>query len=238
MKEELMQSIAQQEPFLRDHLLYLAYAGSRSYGTETAASDVDLRGIAFAPWNMVLGLETYEQTILEVPDMVVYSLKKYMQLAIKGNPNILELLFIDRDDTLVLTTYGEELRENRQLFVTKKVFHSFGGYAIRNIRRLSERSAANYDGKDASHLIRLLQTGKELLTDGEMQVKRPNWQELLSIKRGEWPLDELLAYADKCFAEMEQAHERTRLPDEADREAIEALLIRLQTEFYAKHLKL
>ncbi|WP_134684183.1 nucleotidyltransferase domain-containing protein [Brevibacillus migulae] len=237
MNEQLLESIMQQEPFLQDHLLCLAYAGSRSYGTETAASDIDLRGIAFAPWHTVLGLDTYEQTMLKVPDMVVYALKKYVQLAMKGNPNILELLFIDREDTLVLTAYGEELRASRGLFVTKKVFHSFGGYAIRNIRKLSERSSSDYDGKDASHLIRLLQTGKELLAEGAMQVKRPNWQELLAIKRGEWPLDELLAYADKCFAEMEKAYERTRLQEQADREAIEALIIRMQTEFYGDHLK-
>lgn len=84
MNESMLEAVLRQAPDLRDRLCYLAYGGSRSYGTETNESDVDLRGIAFAPVEAVFGLETYEQTILDVPDTVVYALNKYLKLAVKG----------------------------------------------------------------------------------------------------------------------------------------------------------
>ncbi len=238
---DLHKAIVQAAPFLQTHLLYLAYAGSRSYGTATEDSDIDLRGIAFAPREAVFGLSVYEQTILDVPDVVVYSLRKYARLALKANPNILELLYVEPELVLVCNSWGSLLREQRALFLSRQVFHSFGGYAIHHLRRLAELAAGNqtgqqpaYDGKDASHLIRLLQTGTELLRSGHLHVRRSNWQELMAIKRGEWLLTDIVAYAEHLYREMEQAYRQTKLPERPDTAAIEALLIRCNEEFYCR----
>lgn len=230
---QLLSQLYQEAPFLEKHLLYLGYAGSRSYGTATAESDIDLRGIAFAPRETVFGLGTYEQTVLPEPDTVIYSLKKYVQLAAKANPNILELLFAERDQLLVCSSFGETLRERRQLFLSKRAFYSFGGYAIKNIRKLGGLDIS-YDTKDASHLIRLLQTGIELLETGAMEVKRPNHEELLAIKQGKWSLTELLAYAEELYSQLEWAFRKTDLPEQPDMAALERLVIGMNEAFYMR----
>ncbi|MDF2684721.1 MAG: hypothetical protein K0R47_5911, partial [Brevibacillus sp.] len=73
MSLTLMQSVWTQAPELRGHLCYLAFAGSHSYGTSTATSDVYLRVIAFAPLKAMFGMKSYQQTTLSEPDLVVYA---------------------------------------------------------------------------------------------------------------------------------------------------------------------
>jgi hypothetical protein len=67
---------------------------------------------------------------------------------------------------------------------------------------------------------------------GDLQVYRPNAEELSSIKRGEWRVERLLSYAEELFAEMTVAHERSGLPEDVDREAVQQLAIRLNRSFY------
>lgn len=233
MSQDFMQSVWKQAPELAGHLCYLAFAGSRSYGTSTASSDIDLRGIAFAPVEAVFGLQTYEQTILTEPDLVVYALNKYIRLAVKGNPNIVEMLYVEPKNIVYATEAGEELRAHRELFLSKRLYHSYGGYAIRNLRKLASEKEA-YDAKNAHHLIRLLQMGRELLETGELLVSRPNARELLAIKQGEWQAGDLLAYAEELFAQMTIAYESSSLPDEVDAKAVQQLAIRLNQAFYSK----
>ncbi|QRG66909.1 nucleotidyltransferase domain-containing protein [Brevibacillus choshinensis] len=231
MNQSQLQSVWEQAPELKGHLCYLVYAGSLSYGTNTASSDVDLRGIAFAPVEAVFGLERYEQTILTEPDLVVYALNKYIRLAMNGNPNIVEMLYVEPKHVVYAVAAGEELRERRELFLSKRLYHSYGGYAIRNLRKLASAGQA-YDAKDAHHLIRLLQMGRELLETGELLVARSNAEELMAIKRGEWRIDDLLAYAEELFAQMSKAYEVSPLPEEVDADAVQQLAIRLNREFY------
>lgn len=54
-----------------------------------------------------------------------------------------------------------------------------------------------YDTKHAMHLVRLMRMAEEILTTGEVLVKRPDAKELLDIRGGAWKLDELLKWAEE-----------------------------------------
>jgi len=136
-----MPTVWSQAPELRGHLCYLAYAGSRSYGTSSAASDVDLRGIAFAPVEAMFGLQSYEQTILSEPDLVVYALNKYIRLAVKGNPNIVEMLYVELQHVVYSTAPGDELRAHRELFSVRAA-----GSLLRRVRHSPRAQAGPCEG--------------------------------------------------------------------------------------------
>nr|WP_239565447.1 nucleotidyltransferase domain-containing protein [Brevibacillus fulvus] len=231
----MLEPLYQTAPFLRRHLISLVLAGSHGYGMATETSDIDLRGIAYPPPEAVFGLQTYEQTTLAEPDTVIYSLPKFVRLAMKGNPTLLEMLFAETEHWLICTEEGERLRAHRHLFLSKRVFYSFGGYAYKHLQKLSAQAdnpSASYHGKDASHLIRLLQCGIELLQEGALRVKRENAAELLSIRQGQWKLTDLLAYAQSLYDQLQAAHANTRLPDQPDSATIERLLMQMQMRFY------
>lgn len=85
-----------------------------------------------------------------------------------------------------------------------------------------------YDSKNAAHLVRLLRMCKEFMGTGELTVYRTvDAAELLDIKRGKWLLPDIKRYADELFAECRSARDNSILPAEPQREAVEALLVRI-----------
>lgn len=139
--------------------IYLARHGSHAYGTNLPESDVDLRGAAVPPRSHVTGFAyIFEQSeanpeptvVGAAPiDRVVYSLRKFMNLASDCNPNVLEVLFVEDSDIIESTEEGRILRENRELFLSKKVKHTFTGYAISQLKRI--KTHRNYLLNPPSH---------------------------------------------------------------------------------------
>lgn len=118
-------------------LIYRYYRGSQTYGTATIQSDWDEGGVYLEPINQVLGLglDFQDEISDNKHDKVWYSLKKYMNLLLSSNPNILESLFIDDKFVIYEHPIITEIKRRRQEFVTKECFNSFIGYAINQIRR-------------------------------------------------------------------------------------------------------
>lgn len=87
-----------------------------------------------------------------------------------------------------------------------------------------------YDSKNAAHCIRLLRMAKEFLLTGEMTVFRPDAEELLKIKRGEWRLGKVKTHAEELFAQVKEAKEKSPLREEPDRKGAQQLLVRILHE--------
>jgi predicted nucleotidyltransferase len=87
----------------------------------------------------------------------------------------------------------------------------------RNKKRAELEKKCGYDSKHASALIRLLKLGKEILLTGKVNVKRvDDREELLSIKRGDWKYEDLIAYADKLEKEVEESYHVSPLKSQPD----------------------
>src|SRR5712672_52686 len=106
-----------------------------------------------------------------------------------------------------------------------------GGYMGKKRRELVRR--VGYDAKNASHLIRLLRMGIEFLTEGTMHVERVDGPELLSIKRGEWPLEKVKAEAERLFQLAQEAYVRSPLPSEPNRDGAEKLTVEMVSEYHS-----
>jgi len=123
-------------------LLYLTMAGSHLYGLNTPESDLDLKGIAVAQRHYYTGFaHRFEQVERKAEkgfpcDLDIYNITKYFTLLTQGNPNVIELLFADESSILYQTIWGAQLRTNRDLFISKRLRHSFSGYAIAQLKRI------------------------------------------------------------------------------------------------------
>lgn len=90
----------------------------------------------------------------------------------------------------------------------------------------------NYDAKNMMHTFRLLEMAIEIGRDHAINVQRPNRDFLLSIKRGEFEYDDLLAMADKKQQEMESVFENSTLPDQPDITLINELAFEIRKGLY------
>ena len=116
--------------------IYETIVGSVAYGLNIEGkSDLDVKGVAIPNIKHILGLHPFEQHEITV-DYVIYSLQKFVKLAASANPTILETLFVSESDILYMHPLGIKLRDNRDLFLSTKVKHSFSGYAYSQILRL------------------------------------------------------------------------------------------------------
>lgn len=61
-------------------------------------------------------------------DLVLYSLRKFLRLAIKGNPTVLLPLYAPDSDLITVTPPGLELRSLRASFLSQLAVHRFLGY--------------------------------------------------------------------------------------------------------------
>jgi uncharacterized protein len=170
-------------------------------------------------------------------DLVMYSLRKYLRLATKGNPTALLPLFAQSDAVLVLTPLGEELRALAPAVVSQRAVRRFLGFMNSQRERLLGRGGApkrpelvarfGYDVKYASHALRLAYQGREVLRDGRLTLPMPAAEraEVLRVKSGGVP--ELADVLDRIAAVQAEIEERldagrTPLPAEPDLDAVSA----------------
>ncbi len=127
---------------LNTNIILLGVGGSHAYGTETASSDVDIRGIALNSKSDILGpTNGFEQFINNETDTVIYSLTKIIKLLTNCNPNVVELLGLKPEHYFYLSDIGKELLSNKHLFLSKKAMFTFGSYASSQLRRLDNKAA-------------------------------------------------------------------------------------------------
>ena len=170
-------------------------------------------------------------------DLVMYSLRKYLRLATKGNPTALLPLFAEADAVLVLTPLGEELRALAPAVVSQGTVRRFLGFMNSQRERLLGQGRApsraelvaryGYDVKHASYALRLAFQGREILREGRLTLPMPAAErdEVLRVKSGEVPeLSDVLDRIAAVQAEIEErlAAGRTPLPAEPDLDAVSA----------------
>lgn len=91
----------------------------------------------------------------------------------------------------------------------------------------------NYDAKNMMHTFRLLDMAEEILTSKTILVRRPNREELLNIRAGNREYDELIQEAEAKVEKIEQAFLHSTLPDEPNKDVIEAILVKIRTKLYS-----
>lgn len=116
--------------------------GSTLYGTRTSTSDTDKIGAFIADWEYYVGLKTVKivdsskqikdksnKNTSDSEDCSYYELREYIKLAMAGNPNIIETLFVDDKNINYINHLGKELLNNRHLFISKRIKARYLGYA-------------------------------------------------------------------------------------------------------------
>lgn len=128
-------------PRLGNRVILLGLGGSYAYGTNNENSDIDFRGITLNLPSDLLGLTQFEQYEDNDTDTVIYSFHKVVKLLLECNPNTIEMLGLEEEQYLIKTALGQELLDNRDLFLSKRAAKSFGGYASAQLRRLQNAIA-------------------------------------------------------------------------------------------------
>jgi hypothetical protein len=116
-------------------ILFKMIAGSKAYGTDIPTSDTDIRGVFILPQEDMYGLNYIEQVNDEKNDIVFYELKRFIELLMSNNPNILELIAAPEDCILYKHPIFDMLLAEKEKFITTRCKLTFGGYAQMQIKK-------------------------------------------------------------------------------------------------------
>jgi uncharacterized protein len=96
----------------------------------------------------------------------------------------------------------------------------------RNPARFALEEKYGYDTKHGYHLVRLMRMCREILTTGKVNVKRKDWEDLLEIRNGKWPLDRLKEFFIREELALQELYNTTFiLPRDPDSHKVDALCI-------------
>lgn len=159
----------QEDDRLKNRIILLTTGGSYAYGTNIATdehvSDFDLRGIYLNSPEEILTMDCHEKPVENHElDVTIYPLAQIVKLLINANPNTIELLGTKEEHLFIITEEGRMLRDNANLFLSKRAYASFGGYAIQQLRRLENALARdNYPQKEKEkHILGSIE--KQMMT--------------------------------------------------------------------------
>ncbi|WP_297537044.1 nucleotidyltransferase domain-containing protein [Amycolatopsis sp.] len=224
--------------------------GSGLHGTAVAGQDDrDEMGICVEPPEYVIGLRRFEQYIYRTQpegvrsgpgdlDLTVYSLRKWLRLALAGNPTVLLPLFVPDNEIVEITELGRELLDNADRIVSRQAGQRFLGYSrAQQQRMLGLRGASTnrpeliekygFDTKFAMHMVRLGVQGVELLETGRISlpVAEPWLTWLRDLRQGRHTKAEALEAATGLERKLEKLIDSSPLPVRPDTEWADSWLV-------------
>ena len=217
---------------LESLVIYRCVVGSRAYGLDHDDSDTDRRGIYLAPadlqWSLFGAPEQFEDNATQ---SCYWELQKFLIMALKANPNILECLYSPLVEKV--TPLGEELLALRGGFLSQMIFQTFNGYAMSQFKKIEQdlRNHGEVRWKHAMHLLRLLLTGAATLRESRVPVRVEAHRDcLLAVKRGEVPWPEVNAWRKELHRDFKCALAETKLPERPDYEAANRFLVKARRQ--------
>lgn len=230
-----------------DHTILRCQVGSGLHGTTLAGTDDrDEMGICVEPPEYVIGLQRFEQYIFRTAtertgdpnepsqpgdlDLTVYSLRKWLRLALAGNPTVLLPLFAPDHEIVAVTALGRELRNHTDMIISREAGHRFIGYLRQQRQRMLDGTVAKrvnrpelverygFDTKFAGHMVRLGLQGVELMETGWMTLPVPEpWRSwIVDLRQGRHTQQEALDVAGDLEQQLLRLVDTSDLPERPD----------------------
>jgi predicted nucleotidyltransferase len=250
LETKLMQEVVRSNFEKPESVIHLFIGGSELHGAKVGATDdLDIYGVFLDEPAVVLGLIPRKHFVWstasddrrngpEDVDLTLYSLRRWAQLAAKGNATALHFVFADL--TATSSEIWKLVQARRDLFISKESAAQFLGFAGNQLRRVTGEkgrgskgrrpeyeSVFGYDTKAAMHCLRLYLECIELMRFGTITLPRPEKEFLIEARSGAWTLERFLTEAASLRSEAEEAAEISTLPESVDLSAISDLLAKV-----------
>lgn len=244
--------------------IFYCEVGSGAHGiNEPGTDDTDIMGACIEPPAYVIGMQKFEQwehhTAWEREggranksgpgdvDYVFYSLRKFVRLAVKGNPSILVPLFVPDEEFRFASSEALELRRCRDLIISKQAGYRFLGYLrAQKSKLIGEKTPKTkrpeliekygYDTKFAGHAVRLGLQGLELMRKGKITLpmsQHAAWY-IKDLRKGKFRFENVIDYINIIERQLVSAIETTDLPEHPNYEWADKYLIWAYNEYWRR----
>lgn len=241
-------------------MIYVCQGGSFISGTNDDTSDLDLRAITLLNEDYQIGMNKFQHTKLVSGenninqyldlDIEIFSPQYFINEAYNGEIVPIEMLYVNPEFVLLQHELFKPLFDNRELFLSKSIVFKYSGFIKKNkhqiqtpIERLKRPDKIErirlfgYETKHAMKTIQLLRLCIEFLKTKEINLYRQDREELLDIKKGKYPLEQILKEIDELEKELESLLENTDLPKKPNFDKVNQLHKEYVKQLY-RHLNI
>jgi len=207
-------------------VIYRCVVGSSAYGLAQKGSDVDRRGFYLPPADLQWSLAGVPEQLETDNEEAYWEIEKFIRLALKANPNVLECLYSPLVETC--TPLARELIDLRHIFLSQYVHRTYNAYVLSQFKKLEQdlRNQGQIRWKHVMHLIRLLLSGVGVLRNGFVPLRADEYRDrLLAIRRGDVPWEDVERWRLALHRELDEALQSTNLPEHPDYERANDFLI-------------
>jgi len=256
--------------FVPTNMVMEVVGGSVSYGVSGEFSDWDIVGVCIPSkaelfpsiFNDVIPgfgkqkkrFSTYQQHHISYKekdyDITIYNIVDFFNKCKDMSPNMVDVLYVPDNCVLHITQIGNLIRENRSMFLNKKCWQSFKGYAYSMQKKMENKDPEEgskrdklieefkFDVKYGYHLVRLMSEVEQLLATGDMDIQLDR-ERLKAIRRGEWTMQQIkdfFTYKEKSLEELYNSSTLPYSPDEAKIKALLRRCINMHYDDMSKHI--
>ncbi len=223
---------------LFDRVIFQCIIGSQAYGLADDASDIDRRGFYLPPADLYWSLYGVpEQLECYETQEGYWEIQKFLVLALKANPNVLECVYSPLIEKA--TPLAQELLDMKEIFLSRLVYQTYNGYVMSQFKKMQAdiRNQGQVKWKHVMHLIRLLIAGISVLREGFVPVRVENYREqLLAIRRGDMEWNETEKWRLSLHRDFDRALQETKLPERPDYERANAYLLKARRSSLSEQL--
>jgi len=236
-------------------------AGSNLHGLNVPGTDdSDEVAICVEDIDAALGFSEFDQYIYRTAaeregkhdassqcgdlDLTIFSLRKFLRLAMQGNPQILQCLFVPVPLWIKGDARGAQLQEMAPLIVSRHAGSRYLGYLEAQKQRLmGERGQKKvnrpkleaehgFDTKYAMHILRLGFQGVELMSTGTLTLPMPEKDRafVYATRLGQVPLQDVLTRAGELERQIKDMLLDAPVPAEPAREELQAWMVSMYFE--------
>lgn len=209
--------------------------GSFLYGTNDENSDTDIKSVFFPSKEYILGISNIthvdksvvvkddnNKNTKDAIDYTSYEYRNFIDLLHKGNPNLIEMLFVNDENMLYADDFGSNLIAVRGLFLSKHLIKSI----IMFSNNLYNKCLNKFDSKGAYTSYRMSSQAIELLLDNQITYPLKESTILKSIKNNEIPIDKVYVMLYNNIKKAEELLHKSNLRETSDLSAINNFCIR------------
>jgi uncharacterized protein len=238
-------------------------AGSTIHGLNLPGKDDrDEMGVCIEDLSYAMGFSEFEQYIYRTAtersgkhdepsapgdlDLTIYSLRKFLRLAMQGNPQIVQCLFVPANLWVSGNAVGAQLQELAPYIVSRAAGSRFLGFMESQRQRLlGERGQKKvnrpeleekfgYDTKYAMHILRLGYQGVQLLSTGRLTLplSEETRKFVYSVRLGEVPLQEVLTKAGELERELKDLLDSAPIQAKPNVDVVEEWMLRRYLEWW------
>jgi predicted nucleotidyltransferase len=231
-----------------EDIVHLFIGGSELHGAKVGKTDdLDIYGVFVEKPEVALGLTPRDHFVWstasderrngpEDVDLTLYSMRRWADLAAKGNATALHFVFAEA--TAVSEPVWRFVQERRDIFLSKNSAKQFLGFADNQKQRITGEKGRGakgqrpeyiglfgYDTKAAMHCLRLYLECIDLMENGVITLPRPEREFLVEVRSGAWPLERFLTEAESLHRKAAEAAEASHLPECVDKAEISRVVM-------------